>query len=144
MNYRLKGVKSAEKCRECFPYSWLSEKIVANVLVLLFLAVWWSATLPHIKLLLLLLLSLFFIDCTRLFERYDKYIYWMKILGLFIFSTGLRIGFIRANPPDIDIYFLADMEVENILHGVNPYLAEYPPYPGPSPYPPLFHFFISQ
>lgn len=137
--------RSIKRDRRHFMYPRLDEEIVANVFILLFLAAWWSATLPNIKLFLLLLLSLFFISCTRLLEKYDRYIYWIKRAGLFIFSTGLRIGFIRANPPDIDVYFLSDMEVGNILRGVNPYLAEYPPYPGPPTLSTsLLYFFIFQ
>ncbi len=116
---------------------WLDEKIIANAFILFLLVVWWGSWLPYLKLILLLLILLFLIDCTWLLRNYERRAHLMKLLALFVFGAGLRIGGIRANPPLSDIYLLSDMEVENILRGINPYLGTYPDFPGPLPYPPL-------
>lgn len=117
--------------------SLLDEKIVANAFVLCFLVTWWGTWLPYLKLLLIPLILLFLIDCTRLLRNYDKRVYLVKLLALFVFGAGLRIGGIRANPPLPDIYFLSERMVEKLLHGINPYLESYQNFPGPLPYPPF-------
>ena len=103
----------------------LNERIFTNCILLLFLAAWWGVWLPILKIFLILLILVFLIDCTNLLKRYDKYIQWLKLIGLFAFGAGLRLGGIRASPPDLDVYLISEEAVENILRGINPYGVTY-------------------